>query len=155
MLDGWGGDALLASYEAERRPVAERTIREAAANMSVLAPELGNQELVASGLVGEQARHAAAQVIQAAKNREFHSLGIVLGYQYDALPVIVDDGSPLIPEGQDYEPTARPGSRLPHLWLPDGASLYDLLGNGLSLLRLHDDADVAPFIESAKPVACR
>ncbi len=149
VLDGWGGDDLLASYEAERRPVAERTIREAAANMSVLAPELGNQELVASGLVGEQARHAAAQVIQAAKDREFHSLGIVLGYQYDASPVIVDDGTPPLPEGQDYEPTARPGSRLPHLWLPDGASLYDRLGNGLSLLRLRDDADVAPFIEAA------
>ena len=40
---------LLASYEAERRPVAERTIREAAANMSVLAPELGNPELDDTG----------------------------------------------------------------------------------------------------------
>ncbi len=149
VLDGWGGDGLLASYEAERRPVAERTIREATANMSVLAPELGNQELEASGLVGEQARRAAAQVIRAVKDREFHSLGIVLGYQYDASPVIVDDGTPPLPEGQAYSPTARPGARLPHLWLPDGASLYDRLGNGLSLLRLRDDADVVPFIESA------
>ncbi len=147
VLDGWGGDGLLASYEAERRPVAERTIREAAANMSVLAPELGNQALADSGVVGEQARHAAAQVIRAAKDREFHSLGLVLGYQYDASPVIIDDGTPPLPEGQNYEPTARPGARLPHLWLPDGASLYDRLGNGLSLLRLRDDADVAPFIE--------
>ncbi len=149
VLDGWGGDGLLASYEAERRPVAERTIREAAANMSVLAPELGNQELADSGVVGEQARHAAAQVIRASKDREFHSLGIVLGYQYDASPVIIDDGTPPLSEGQDYEPTARPGARLPHLWLPDGASLYDRLGNGLSLLRLRDDADVTPFVEAA------
>ena len=149
VLDGWGGDGLLESYEAERRPIAERTIQEATVNMSVLAPELGNPELDASGRVGEQARHAAAQVIQSAKDREFHSLGIVLGYQYDASPVIVDDGTPPLSEGQDYEPTARPGARLPHLWLPDGASLYDRLGNGLSLLRLRDDADVAPFIESA------
>jgi 2-polyprenyl-6-methoxyphenol hydroxylase-like FAD-dependent oxidoreductase len=149
VIDGWGGDGLLASYEAERRAVAERTIREATANMSVLAPELGNQELEASGLVGEQARRAAARAIQAAKDREFHSLGIVLGYQYDASPVIVDDGTPPLPEGQNYEPTARPGARLPHLWLPDGASLYDRLGNGLSLLRLRDDADVAPLIEAA------
>jgi len=36
VLGGWGGDGLLASYEAERRPVAERTIGEATANMSVL-----------------------------------------------------------------------------------------------------------------------
>ena len=147
-LDGWGGDGLLESYEAERRPIAEQTIGEATANMSVLAPELSNQDLDASGLGGEQARRAAAQVIRVAKDREFHSLGLVLGYQYDASPVIVDDGTPPFSEGQDYEPTARPGARLPHLWLPDGASLYDRLGNGLSLLRLRDDADVVPFIES-------
>jgi len=149
VLDGWGGDGLLVSYEVERRPIAERTIREASANMSVLAPELGNHEMEAADLVGEQARRAAARVIRVAKDREFHSLGLVLGYQYDASPVIVEDGTPPLPEGQDYEQTARPGARLPHRWLSDGASLYDRLGNGLSLLRLRDDANVAPFIESA------
>jgi len=149
VLDGWGGDGLLESYEAERRPVAERTIREATTNMSVLAPELGHPELEASGRVGEQARHAAAQAIQAAKDREFHSLGLVLGYQYDASPVIVDDGTPPLSEGQNYEPTARPGARLPHLWLPDGASLYDRLGNGMTLLRLRDEVDAGPLLEAA------
>ena len=118
--DSWGGDGLLASYEVERRPIAERTIREAAANMSVLAPELGNQEMQAQGLTGEQARRAAARVIWVREDCEFHSLGLVLGYQYDASPVIVDDGTPSLPEGQDYEPTARPGARLPHMWMPDG-----------------------------------
>ncbi len=149
VIDGWGGDGLLVSYEAERRSIAERTIQEASTNMSVLAPDLGNQDMARSDLVGEQARRAAARAIQAAKDREFHSLGLVLGYQYDASPVIVDDGTPYFPEGQDYEPTARPGARLPHMWLPDGASLYDRLGNGLSLLRFRDNADVTPFTESA------
>jgi 2-polyprenyl-6-methoxyphenol hydroxylase-like FAD-dependent oxidoreductase len=149
VLEGWGGENLLASYEAERRPVAAQTIQEAAANMRVLAPELGNPEMMTPSLAGEQARSLAAQTIQAAKDREFHSLGLVLGYQYDASPVIVDDGTPPLPVGQDYLPAARPGARLPHLWLPDGASLYDRLGNGLTLLRLRDDAEVAPFIESA------
>jgi hypothetical protein len=149
VLDGWGGDRLLASYEVERRVVAERTIEEATANMRVLAPELANQEITAPGFVGEQARRAASQVIRVAKDREFHSLGIVLGYQYNGSPVIVDDGTPPHPQSQDYEPVAQPGARLPHQWLPDGTSLYDRLGNGLSLLRLRDDADVAPFIESA------
>ncbi len=149
VLEGWGGERLLASYEAERRPIAERTIREAVMNMSVLAPELGNANMDTQGLIGEQARRAAAQGIQATKDREFHSLGLVLGYQYDASPVIVDDDTPPLPEGQAYSPTARPGARLPHLWFSDGASLYDRLGNGLSLLRLRDDANVFPFIESA------
>ena len=149
VINGWGGDGLLASYEAERRPVAERTIREATANMSVLAPELGNQEMEVSGRAGEQARRAAAQAIRAAKDREFHSLGLVLGYQYDASSVIIDDGTSPLPESQDYQQTARPGARLPHLWLPDGTSLYDRLGNGLSLLRLRADVDTDPLIEAA------
>ena len=149
VLNGWGGDGLLASYEAERRAIAEQTIQEATLNMSVLAPELGNKEMGNSDLGGEQARRVAAQAIRAAKDREFHSLGLVLGYQYAASPIIVNDGTPLLPEGQHYIPTARPGARLPHCWLSDGTSLYDRLGNGLSLLRLNDDADVAPFIESA------
>ena len=147
-LSGWGGERLLASYEAERRPVAERTIREAAVNMRVLAPELSNPDLDAAGSVGERARHAAAEVIRAAKDREFHSLGLVLGYSYDASPVIVDDGTPALPEAQEYTPTARPGARLPHRWLSDGASLYDQMGSGFSLLRLGADADVAPFAEA-------
>lgn len=149
VLQGWGGETLLASYEAERRGVAEHTIQEAVANMRVLAPELGNPEMMASGLAGEQVRSLAAQTIQVAKDREFHSLGLVLGYQYTASPVIADDGTPALPAGQDYLPTARPGARLPHLWLSDGASLYDRLGNGLTLLRLRGDADVTPFLESA------
>ena len=150
VLQGWGREGLLASYEAERRRIAEQTIREAVTNMRVLAPELSNQEMSASTPAGEQARQEAARSIQATKDREFHSLGLVLGYQYDASPVIVDDGTPALSQGQAYEPSARPGARLPHLWLPDGASLYDRLGNGLSLLRLRDAADVVPFIEAAK-----
>lgn len=149
VIHGWGADGLLKSYMAERRPIAEQTIREARANMSVLAPELGNQDMLTAGAPGEQARHAAARAIQVAKDREFHSLGIVLGYQYDASPVIVDDGTPRIIVGQDYVRSARPGARLPHLWLSDGASLYDRLGTGFSLLWLGDGANVDPFIESA------
>lgn len=149
VLAGWGGERLLKSYEAERRPVAERTIREAAANMRVLAPELSSPDLEDAGSVGEQARRAASAVIRAAKDREFHSLGLVLGYSYDASPVIVDDGTPPLPESQDYTPTARPGARLPHIWLPDGASLYDRLGSGFTLLWLSDDADIGSFAEAA------
>ena len=39
-LDGWGGPALLDSYQLERRPIQERVIREATANMAVTSPEL-------------------------------------------------------------------------------------------------------------------
>jgi hypothetical protein len=54
-----------------------------------------------------------------------------------------------LPESQDYVPTARPGARLPHRWLPDGASLYDRLGNGFTLLRLGTEGNTAPFVDIA------
>jgi 2-polyprenyl-6-methoxyphenol hydroxylase-like FAD-dependent oxidoreductase len=151
VLQGWGGERLLSSYEAERRPVAQRTIEEATANMRVLSPELASPDLLAEGPTGERARRAAAEVIRQAKDREFHSLGLVLGYQYVHSPVIVDDGTPpeAVPQDYHYHPSARPGSRLPHLWLPDGTALYDHLGEGLTLLRLRGDVEVAPLLEAA------
>ena len=39
-LDGWAGPGLLDSYEVERRPIQQRVIREATANMGVTSPEL-------------------------------------------------------------------------------------------------------------------
>jgi hypothetical protein len=33
-----------------------------------------------------------------------------------------------------YTPSAEPGARLPHAWLPDGTSLYDQLGSGFTVL---------------------
>ena len=33
-----------------------------------------------------------------------------------------------------YAPSAEPGARLPHHWLPDGSSLYDRLGRGFTLV---------------------
>jgi hypothetical protein len=48
-----------------------------------------------------------------------------------------------------YEPTAAPGARLPHVWLPDGTSIYDLLGDGFALLRLGLDASTGPLSEAA------
>ena len=39
MVQGWGGPRLLQSYEAERRPVALRNVREATANLErMLSP---------------------------------------------------------------------------------------------------------------------
>ncbi|WP_206330780.1 hypothetical protein, partial [Modestobacter sp. KNN46-3] len=39
------------------------------------------------------------------------------------------------PELVTFRPSAHPGARLPHTWLPDGRSLYDLLGAEFTLLR--------------------
>ncbi|NVI87874.1 FAD-dependent monooxygenase [Actinomadura sp. BRA 177] len=132
VLQGWGGSGLLDSYEPERRPVAAQTIADSSAQEKLLAPSFAS--LLDSGDVAD-----ALQV----KAGEFYSEGLVLGYHYAASPIVVDDGSPVPPHTPEtYAPTARPGARLPHAWLPDGTSLYDLLGDGFTLLRL-GDADPA------------
>lgn len=150
VLQGWASENLLRSYELERRPVAQQTIDLATSNMAQLSTEFADPLLSAPGPEGDAARTAAAARIQVAKHGEFHSLGLVLGYHYGDSPVIVADGTPEPDiDPTHYEPTARPGARLPHRWLPDGRSIYDALGPDLTLLRLDPDADPDPFVISA------
>jgi 2-polyprenyl-6-methoxyphenol hydroxylase-like FAD-dependent oxidoreductase len=116
---GWAAPKLLASYESERRGVVEQTVASAAANMRSLAGDLP----------------ADAAVIQRAKRAEFYSLGLVLGYTYSGSPVIQPDGGSAPPADLScYTPSAEPGRRLPHAWLPDGRSVYDVLGHRFTLL---------------------
>jgi 2-polyprenyl-6-methoxyphenol hydroxylase-like FAD-dependent oxidoreductase len=126
VLDGWGGPALLDSYQLERRPIQERVIREATANMRVTSPELLADNLDDDDTAGERARRAAGQRIQQAKQPEFHSLELVLGVRIEDSPVIVRE--------HPLEQGPRPGALLPHYWLGPGLSLYDELGDGFTLI---------------------
>jgi 2-polyprenyl-6-methoxyphenol hydroxylase-like FAD-dependent oxidoreductase len=149
VLDGWGADGLVESYESERRGVHERVIASSTENMAVLSTELSSAAANAPGAAGEEARAELAERIQAAKRTEFHSLGLVLGYRYDDSPEVVPDGTPVPPvDVTHYEPTARPGARLPHAWLAPGRALYDELGPGFTLLRL-GEADPGPLLAAA------
>lgn len=134
-LQGWGGADLLAAYEAERRPVHERTIAEAVINYGAVGNQLVRPGLEDPGPVGEATRHEVGDLIEATKVREFRTLGIVLGMRYADSPIVVPDGSEPPPEHfMLYVPSAHPGCLAPHLWLADGSSLYDHFGDGFSLL---------------------
>jgi len=136
-LQGWGGAGLLDSYEPERRPVHERTVRESVANYAIVGNQFVRPTLEEAGPCGEAARREVGKVIQATKGREFYTLGLVLGARYDDSQVMVPDGTEPPPERfSDYVPSARPGSLAPHAWLADGSSLYDHFGPGLTLLVL-------------------
>jgi 2-polyprenyl-6-methoxyphenol hydroxylase-like FAD-dependent oxidoreductase len=140
VLDGWGGPTLLDSYEAERRPVQDRVIAEATANMKTLSTELMADDLDADGEPGTRARAAAHTRIQATKHAEFHALDLVLDVGYDGSPVIVPTAGP---------GPAHPGHRLPHAWLDDEESVHDLLGDGLTLLILGGTAEPAHVFTAA------
>jgi len=150
LLQGWGGPALLDSYEAERRPVHRRTIAEAVVNYAVLSDHLLKADLDAESVEGEAARAAVGREIMATKVREFYTLGVVLGSRYEGSPVIVDDGSaPPSEHYAEFESSAHPGCLAPHAWLADGRSLYDRLDPGYTLLRLDDDGGEAEAIAAA------
>lgn len=149
-LAGWAGPGLLASYEAERRPIAELAITEAERNMAVLTPELSRPDLDRVGAAADRARAAAADAVRLAKASELYTLGFVLGTGCpDSALVVPDDlPSPRF-ESSVYRPSAAPGMRLPHLWLGPGLSLYDQLGPGLTLLHL----GVAPTLDAWRKAA--
>ena len=118
-----GPPALLDSYEDERRPVAARTIGAAGDQEAFLAPSFAETDLDDEGTAGRLLRGDLARRLEV-KDGEFHSLGLVLGYDYAGSPVVVPDGRPVpAPALNAYEPSAHPGARLPHAWLPDGTSL--------------------------------
>ena len=135
VLQGWGGEALLDSYEAERRPVHHAVIVEAVSNHAVLGGQLYREGLEDDTPGGEAVRGEVGERILATKAREFHTLGTVLGLCYDNSPITCRDGSAITPSsGPDYLPSARPGCLAPHAWLADGRSLYDLFGLGFALV---------------------
>jgi aromatic ring hydroxylase-like protein len=90
---------------------------------------------------------ALRQRIRERLNREFsgsrvwHRWGIHLGSIYEPSPIVAPDRTPRpIDDTYDYAPTARPGSRAPHLWLRPGKSILDLFGRHHVLLRIGKDA---------------
>lgn len=128
VLNGWAPGRLLDSYQTERRPIAQQTIEVAAANMATLSTDLTDPALLGDGADFDAARHRAADTVHRTKSAEFHSLGLVLGYGYT--PAARRQSSHV----SQYLPMAEPGNRLPHQHLPDGRSLYDLLGHGLTVI---------------------
>jgi len=149
-LAGWGGPHLLESYTPERKPVSIRNVNEATGNLSRMRSPGENKALLDDTPEGAAVRERLGKEFTAAMTREWHTLGIHLGYRYDDSPIIVPDGTPAPPmEVMTYDQTARPGARAPHVWLKDGRSTLDLYGKTFVLLRLGKDAPAAEALVAA------
>ena len=131
VIRGWGGPALLESYEIERRQVHQRVVDEAVANHRLLSSSYFSPLLDQTGPEADAVRATTRQAILTGKSPEFRSLGVVIGYHYEASPVIVREAADTPPRDPrpNYEASARPGCRAPHMWLSEGkghgASLFD------------------------------
>lgn len=137
VLQGWGGAALLDSYEHERRPVHKHVMGQATANHALLGGSLLQPGLEDDTVDGATLRAATGQRIRGAKLAEFYTLGTILGDCYAGSPVIAG-GTACAPGEQrdflNYVPRAEAGCRAPHAWLHDGSSLFDHFGPGFTLL---------------------
>ncbi len=149
-LAGWAGPSLLDSYEIERRPVGLRNVAEASGNLGRMRSPGHNAALLDDTPEGAALRAQLGREFSAAMTREWHTLGIHLGYRYDESPICWPDGTPAPPlETMTYTQTARPGARAPHVWLQDGRSTLDLFGRGFVLLRIGPGAPPAAALAGA------
>jgi 2-polyprenyl-6-methoxyphenol hydroxylase-like FAD-dependent oxidoreductase len=137
VLRGKADEALLDSYHDERQPLAEITTTNALAN----ALSMGRNERQ-SGVL---------------PRREFlNEQGLIFGVPYQSAAVI-PDGTPPAAIGDpvtEYIPSARPGSRAPHVWVKRGneqVSTLDLFGPHFALLAGRDGAAWQRAAEAVAP----
>ncbi|MEV0264418.1 aklavinone 12-hydroxylase RdmE [Streptomyces sp. NPDC050617] len=115
VLDSSAGPGLLDSYDAERRPIAERVVAE-------------SMRLQASRGFGPAAEDGVSEQRKAVE--------LTLGFRCRSGAVLAetDDGA----DAEDpYRPSGRPGFRAPHVWLRRGGeavSTVGLFGRGFVLL---------------------
>jgi hypothetical protein len=82
---------------------------------------------------------------------QFASSGLNFATYFEGSPIIAYDGvaAPAY-DLTTYQASTVPGCRTPHLWLPDGRSLYDAIGRNFALLRSDPTIDCAPLVEAAE-----
>ena len=142
LVKGFGGSALLDSYEVERRPVGLR-------NMHTSHRHLGIH-LKAGALLRDGAPLDAVASFLTAERGENEYRGIELGYRYDGSPVICQENSPQPPwSPQEYRPTTWPGSRPPSVILGDGTPIYDRFAPSFTLVDFAGDGRADSLLEAA------
>ncbi|NHB62458.1 monooxygenase [Photorhabdus sp. RW14-46] len=138
-INGWAGNALMDSYESERRPIAWRNTAAARSYTRQTASLYVPANLEDADYAGDLAREKIN--IELSHFRcQFTSIGVELGARYDSSSHIINSDPVPDDDWLNYKPSSVPGGRLPHLWLTPipgtKVSLFDILGTGFSLLRV-------------------
>ena len=138
-LQGWGGPALLDSYESERRQVGERNV--GASRYASLGRRKWQAQyrrnIRENTPEGAAVRENLVRVASVEQPKSNEMIGAELGYRYVDSPIVC-----AVPGGPEhrfrvYEPSTWPGARLPHVWLADGTPMQDHIPyEGYTLLRL-------------------
>ncbi|MFC4923652.1 FAD-dependent monooxygenase [Delftia deserti] len=152
VLKGQAGPALLASYEAERAPIARQVVEHAFQSTLTLGPLFQALELP-PGACEQDMEHALARLkepsadgarmrksLRQAMDKTLDGFGAAHGVELNQRYVssaIVADGTADPGFSRDpvyfYQPSTRPGAHLPHAWLTclqRKVSTLDLCGKG-------------------------
>ena len=137
VIAGKASDVLLDSYERERIPVAQNNAQQSLTNaikLVELPVALGiDVEPTSERLHASLADPSKAEAIAAAvelQREHFDLFGLQLGYIYREGALLAEDLLPVdTASSSDYQPTARPGARMPHEWLEEigGRSTLDFV----------------------------
>jgi 2-polyprenyl-6-methoxyphenol hydroxylase-like FAD-dependent oxidoreductase len=151
VIKGWGGPGLLAGYEQERRPIGVRNV--AAAGWAAAGVPIWRALVTPAAYddtpEGEANRRELAASFEVNHRRMHGMVGVEAAYSYAGSPLILDEpGNVAKWETSSYTPHARPGVRIPHMWLNDGRAMQDLLGNDYTLLDLRGDCDATPLADA-------
>ncbi len=150
-LQGWGGPGLLESYETERQAIGARNVEAAgwAASAVPVWRALVTPHVRDATPEGEAVRAAIADSAAVNQRRMHEMRGAEFGYSYAGSPLIATE--PDDPRAWDtcaFEPGARPGVRLPHMWLSDGRAIQDVLGQDYTALDLTGDSDLSSLTKA-------
>jgi 2-polyprenyl-6-methoxyphenol hydroxylase-like FAD-dependent oxidoreductase len=149
---GWGGAGLLATYESERRPAAQRNTAIARGFADSIGRYTAHAAIESAGPDGDRARAEAGAYLLDHARREFSIPGVTFGVRYDRSPIVIADAPAPPDEINRYVPSGVPGGRAPHAWLADGSSLYDRLGRDFTLVALAP-ADRSGFAAAGRALA--
>ena len=156
VLKGWAGPTLLESYDEERAPIAAETVKRANKSLGDFPPILkalglfdaqdpegmirNMNRLQEEGPEAEQQRSALREAI-ASSDYVYNCHGVEMNQRYTSCAVVSDGtDDPGFRRDRElyYDPSTRPGARLPHVWLTRGrerVSTLDLCGgSGFSLI---------------------
>ena len=152
-LQGWGDEAILDAYEAERLPITNQVSHFAMdhAQKMIRARGAVPPDIEAPGPEGDAVRARVGAQAYELNVQQFCCAGLNFGYFYQGSPIILDDGEapPAYTMG-GFTASTVPGCRAPHFWLPDGRSLYDAFGQGYTLLRFDGSVDVEALVAGAR-----
>jgi FAD-dependent monooxygenase len=163
VVNGYGGPALLESYEKDRLPVATQAVERSGVHM---AAHLGVAEIVGAKTDlltadSEDGRQLRQQITDHFRQHdgENKDLGVEMGYRYTSSTCIPDNTSTApIWEPRRYIPSTYPGIRVPHVFLRDGTPIFDRFGKVFTLVEFADDteqdcgADLLLDVANAKQV---